>query len=53
MPQARLSSTGTLGGVIDNGEHLPAAVLQYSQNGVVGFLGYLPVPAGGDKGASM
>lgn len=41
---------GTLSGMIDNREHLPAAVLQYSQNSIVGLLGHLPVPAGGDKG---
>ena len=36
--------------MIDNGEHLPAAVLQHPQNGIVSLLGHLPVPAGGDKG---
>ena len=53
MPQCLklvFPAQGTLSGVIDHGEHLPAAVLQYSQNGIVGLLGHLPVPAGGDKG---
>ena len=53
MPQCLklvFPAQGTLSGVIDNREHLPAAVLQHPQNGIVSLLGHLPVPAGGDKG---
>ena len=45
-----LPAQGTLGGVIDYREYLPAAVLQHPKYGIVSLLGHLPVPAGGDKG---
>lgn len=45
-----LPAYGPFRGMVDYGEHLPASVLQHPQHGIVGLLGYLPVPAGGDKG---
>ena len=45
-----LPAYGPFRGMIDYGEHFPASVLQHPQHGIVGLLGYLPVPAGGDKG---
>lgn len=41
---------GPFCGKVDYSEHFPASVLQHPQHGIVGLLGYLPVPAGGDKG---